>query len=139
MKQIFIILLFISAQSFAQQPPPPISKAEYDSLVNNNIFSKVEIEARFNGSFKAFLEEHLRYPREAEKKKIQGVVIIEFIVDKEGNIFDVKLSEFSPQKNKWLAAEALRVIKLSGGKWLPGYQDGKPVKSYHQQSINFML
>jgi hypothetical protein len=49
------------------------------------------------------------------------------------------LAENAPQKNKWLAAEAKRVIGLTDKKWRPGMEDGKIVKTYHEQSINFAL
>jgi protein TonB len=57
-------------------------------------------------------------------------VVVQFIVDKEGNVSDVEaLSGPAP-----LQKEAIRVIRLSG-KWEPAIQNGRPVRSYKKQPI----
>lgn len=95
-----------------------------------------EVECTFNGSFKKFLEKNLQFPERAQKLQFGNVVVIFFVVNRIGEIHDpypARSVEYS------LDHEAERVIKLSSGKWKPGYRKGQPVNSYHMQSINFAL
>jgi protein TonB len=100
-------------------------------------FTKVEIESEYPGGAAAwmrYLNRNLRYPQEAIDNEIQGTVIVQFIVDKEGKVSDVEAIS-GPEE---LRAEAVRVIKKSG-KWTPAVQNGRQVKSYKKQPIVFRL
>lgn len=100
-------------------------------------FTKVEIESDFPGGQSAwirYLTKTLVYPQEAQDNEIQGQVIVQFIVDKEGNVSDVEAIS-GPNE---LRGEAVRVIKKSG-KWTPAVQNGRQVKSYKKQPITFRL
>ena len=66
--------------------------------------------------------------------EIQGSVMVQFIVDKEGNVSNVEAVS-GPEE---LREEAIRVIKKSG-KWNPAVQNGRQVKSYKRQSVLFQL
>jgi TonB family protein len=82
-----------------------------------------------------FLSKTLRYPDNAFKHKIEGTVLIEFVVDEEGNPVDVKVIK---SVNPELDAEAVRVISASKD-WVPAIYGGKFVKSYKRQPIVFKL
>jgi protein TonB len=100
-------------------------------------FTKVEIESQYPGGMAAwarFLHKNLNYPQEAADNGIQGTVLVQFVVDKEGNVSDVTAVS-GPQE---LRAEAVRVIKKSG-KWTPAVQNGRQVKSYKSQPVGFRL
>ncbi|MBC7826496.1 MAG: energy transducer TonB [Chitinophagaceae bacterium] len=87
------------------------------------------------GSWGRYLSKNLKYPEAAVSKEIQGTVIVNFIIDKEGKIEDeflVKSVEFT------LDDEAIRLIKQSP-KWVPAVQKGRKVKSYKKQPIQFRL
>lgn len=107
--------------------------------VEDKIYNKVEIEARFNGNFRDFLEKNLKYPDGAAENGEEGTIVVEFVIDKEGNVNNIRLSENSPSKVVALYEEAARIIKRSSGKWNAGEQNGQKVKSYHQQGIKFVL
>jgi TonB family protein len=82
-----------------------------------------------------FLTKTLRYPENAWKNKIEGTVVVQFIVDEEGNPVDLKVIK---SVNAELDAEAVRVI--SGSKdWVPAVYGGRFVKSYKKQPIVFKL
>lgn len=101
------------------------------------VILKVEIESEYPGGLAAwqrFLNRSLRYPQEAVDNEIQGPVVVQFIVDREGNVSEVEAVS-GPQE---LRAEAVRVIKKSG-KWTPAIQNGRKVKSYKKQPIVFRL
>jgi len=100
-------------------------------------FTKVEIESEYPGgaaAWQRYLNRNLRYPQEAIDNEIQGAVVVQFIVDKEGNVSDVEAIS-GPNE---LRAEAVRVIKKSG-KWTPAVQNGRQVKSCKKQPIVFRL
>jgi protein TonB len=100
-------------------------------------FTKVEIESEFPGGAKAwlaFLNSHLTYPNKAVRKRIEGTVILQFIVDKEGNISDAVALTGDPI----LAEAALKALAQSP-KWNPAMQDGRLVKSYKKQPVVFRL
>lgn len=100
-------------------------------------FTKVEIESEYpggSGAWQRYLNKTLRYPQDAIDNEVQGTVVIQFIVDKEGTVSEVEAIS-GPEE---LRAEAVRVIKKSG-KWTPAVQNGRQVKSYKKQPIVFRL
>ncbi|MBC7902305.1 MAG: TonB family protein [Gemmatimonadaceae bacterium] len=100
-------------------------------------FTKVEIESDYPGGQSAwirYLNKNLAYPQDAQDNEIQGTVVVQFIVNKEGMVSDVEAIS-GPNE---LRAEAVRVIKKSG-KWTPAIQNGRQVKSYKKQPITFRL
>jgi len=102
-------------------------------------FTKVEIESTYPGgmeAWKRYLNKNFRYPDEAQNNEIQGVVVVQFIVDKEGNVSDVQA--VSGPEQGGLREEAVRVIRRSG-KWTPAIQNGNRVKSYKNQPITFRM
>ena len=126
---------------------PPVSDAgkgvveapKKDDEDYDKTFTKVEIESDFPGGASAwlrYLNKNLRYPDDAVNNEIQGTVVVQFIVDKEGNVSDVQA--ISGPDNGGLREEAVRVIKKSG-KWTPAVQNGRNVKSYKKQPIVFKL
>jgi periplasmic protein TonB len=111
---------------------PKKDEEDYDKT-----FTKVEIESEYPGGTAAwarYLNKSLKYPQEAIDNEIQGTIVVQFIVDKEGNVSDVEAVS-GPQE---LRDEAVRVIKKSG-KWTPAVQNGRQVKSYKKQPIVFKL
>ena len=113
---------------------PKKDEEDYDKT-----FTKVEIESEYPGGAAAwlrYLNKNFRYPDDAVNNEIQGTVVVQFIVDKEGNVSDV--AAISGPENGGLREEAVRVIKKSG-KWTPAVQNGRQVKSYKKQPIVFKL
>jgi protein TonB len=103
----------------------------------DKVFLKVEIESMYPGgpsAWERFLRRNLNFPDEAAENGIEGFVVVQFIVDKDGNVSNVEAVS-GPQE---LRAEAIRVIKKSG-KWTPAIQNGQPVKSYKKQPLGFKL
>lgn len=126
---------------------PPVSDAgkgvieapKKDETNYDDIFTKVEIESSYPGGAGAwmrYLNKTFRYPQEAQDEGIQGTVVVQFIVDKEGNVSEVEA--VSGPSTGGLRDEAIRVIKKSG-KWEPAVQNGRKVKSYKKQPITFKL
>jgi len=104
------------------------------------IFVKVEKEASFPGGldkWKRFLERNLNGDIPVENGSGEGTfsVVIQFIVDKEGNISDI-----TPLTTHGfgMEEEAVKVIRR-GPKWIPAEQNGQKVKSYRKQVITFLV
>lgn len=94
--------------------------------------------AEFRGGadgWRRFLEQNLQYPKYAQKKNITGVVRVQFMVSKTGEVSDVAILS-SPHES--LSKEVLRLISISP-KWTPAIQLNKPVIYRHIQSVTFRL
>ena len=103
------------------------------------IFVVVETMPEFPGGQQAlfkFLSENVKYPVIAQENGIQGRVICQFVVNKDGSIVDVEVvrSGGDPSLDK----EAVRVIK-SMPKGKPGKQRGKAVRVKYTVPVNFKL
>jgi periplasmic protein TonB len=98
----------------------------------------VEEMPEFPGGMDAlqpYLKREVRYPEAARLIGMSGVVLVEFVVEKDGSISNVKvLVPVYPD----LDAEAVRVIK-GFPKWKPGKQMGKAVRVYFQIPIRFSI
>ena len=107
---------------------------------DNVVFEKTETEPSFPGGEKAwrqFLSENLNpvVPVDSGAKAGTYVVKMQFIVDREGNISELK----SLSKNGFgTEQECLRVMRLSP-KWNPAIQNGHKVKAYKRQNITFVV
>ncbi len=106
--------------------------------VAEEIFTIVEDQPQPKGGMAAFYEyigKKLKYPAQARRMGIEGKVFVEFVVDKDGTITDVKAI-------KGIGAgcdeEAIRVIQ-SSPKWNAGKQRGRPVKVRMILPITFKL
>ncbi|MEZ0539961.1 M56 family metallopeptidase [Fibrella arboris] len=105
---------------------------------SNEIFTVVERNPEFPGGMKAlfqFLGNHVRYPDEARKKKVEGKVFVNFVVNTDGAIDRIRIL-------KGIGAgcdeEAVRVMSIMP-KWLPGIQSGRPVAVQYTLPIAFSL
>jgi len=111
---------------------------ESDSIIDAIAFKEVEVKPEFPGgepAIKQFLMEHTVYPEKALEEGIQGVVLVEFTIDKEGEVTQPKIKNaVSPE----LDAEALRVISKMPD-WTPGEHGGKKVKVKFKVPLNFNL
>jgi protein TonB len=99
------------------------------------IFRDVQVHAKFNGNWEKFLLRYLNANVPIDNGAPVGryKVIIEFVVDKEGKVSDLKAIS---NAGYGMEQEAIRVLKKSD-KWDPAIQNGYPVKAYRQQSIVF--
>lgn len=125
-----------AAAGEGQGDPPPVVKQL--SVIEPGVFTAVEHLPEFPGgvaAFGKFLGTHVRYPKDAREKGIQGRVIVTFVVEKDGKLSDIKVvRSVSPD----IDAEALRVLALSP-KWKPGTQKGKAVRVQYSVPISFTL
>ena len=102
------------------------------------IFQVVEEMPQFPGGMgeaMKFLAKNMKYPVAAQQAKIEGRVIVQFVVEKDGSVSDVKVMR---GVNSELDAEAIRVVSMMP-KWIPGKQRGKAVAVKYTMPIMFRL
>ena len=99
------------------------------------IFTTVEVDAKFNGNWKAFLERNLNPNVAIDNNAPTGryTVVMQFVVDKDGNVSDIKALT---SHGYGMEEEALRVLRKAA-KWEPAIQNGIQVKAFRKQGIVF--
>ena len=103
-------------------PPPP----DDDEAVS---FRVVEDLPQFPGGpveMMKWLTRNLKYPKQLEERKIQGKVVAEFIVNKDGSITNVNIAV--PSTSIIFDREVARVLRMMP-RWTAGMQDGKPCRT----------
>jgi periplasmic protein TonB len=116
-----------------QQVTQAVEEEEVDM-----IFTVVEEQASPVGGMPAFYEylrKNINYPELAKKMGIEGKVFVEFVIDKNGKPFDVKVMRGI---GGGCDEEAVRVVKAMPA-WNPGKQRGRPVKSKMVVPISFKI
>ncbi len=106
--------------------------------VAEHSIDELDRKPEFPGGFDVcikYLAVNVKYPKEAAKRKIQGRVIVDFVVNKDGSITDVNVVK---PVHYLLDEEAVRVVKTMP-KWNPGILDGKPVRVKYSLPITFRI
>ena len=146
---VLALLLIVNARATAQQTTKAnktareaktadvtdikINKADADT-----IFDVVEVAPEFPGGMDQmakYLSENIKYPEEAKDKGISGRVYIEFVIEKDGAVSNVKVMK---SIGGGCDEEGVRVVKAMP-KWKPGMQKGKPVRVHYVLPIFFKL
>ena len=116
----------------------PMEEVKQKEVKDEPIFQVVEEMPEFPGGMAEamkFLAKNINYPVAAQQAKIEGRVIVQFVVEKDGSVSDLKvMSGVSPE----LDAEAIRVVSMMP-KWIPGKQRGKAVAVKYTMPIMFRL
>lgn len=111
-----------------------------ESPVDGEVFVVVEKMPKFDGGdaneFRKFIAQNVVYPKVAAEQGIQGRVYVQFIITKTGNVSNVKVIRGVATS---LDQAAVDVVKLSDGRWTPGYQRGEAVNVSYTFPINFAL
>ena len=123
-------VLKIKEEIAAPAPPRPAEE--------NKIHEIVEQMPSFPGGMSAlmsWLSQNIKYPVIAAENGVKGRVIVQFVVEKDGSITDVQVvKSVDPSLDK----EAARVIK-SMPHWIPGRQNGSPVRVRYTVPVTFKL
>ena len=117
---------------------PEAKEVPADSTAKEEVFMVAEQMPEFPGGMKEmlkFLQENVKYPENAMKNNVQGRVIVQFVVEKDGTPTEFKvLRSVDPD----LDEEALRVMKAMP-KWKPGMQKGQVVRVKFTVPVSFKL
>ncbi|WP_394368490.1 TonB family protein [Hymenobacter qilianensis] len=109
-------------------PPPPTANRVYTSVEEMPLFRTGN-----NNDIVAFIQSKLEYPAEAVRNKVEGRVIIAFVIDKEGNVTDASVYKGIGSGCDEAALNAVRQLP----RFKAGKQDGKPVMVRFMVPIQF--
>lgn len=118
--------------------PPKVDERQVAGGDTTPVYTAVERVPEFPGGLEAFgkfLATNIKYPASAREQKIQGRVIITFVVERDGSLSNERIVRGITND---LDNEALRVMKLSPH-WKPGMQGNRPVRVQYSVPINFAL
>lgn len=120
-------------------PETPVENAnptaQPEAPVNFTVVQQIPV---FPGGWSAFMQwltKNLKYPYQAQKDKIQGMVVVSFIVNKDGTVADVKVSTSA---DPVLDREALRVMRMMP-RWKPGKDKGMVCRTMVAVPVVFKL
>jgi len=108
------------------------------SDTTNVVYEVVEIQPNPSGGmagWNKYLSENLRYPPNAQRKGIEGTVIVAFVVNTDGTTTDIEILR---SVGGGCDEEVIRIVKGSP-KWTPGMQRGTPVRTRMRLPLRFML
>ncbi len=132
-------------------PPPPPRKDP-----GNNVIIFVEEMPRFpgcedmaasnddkkkcaDGKLMSFVYNNIKYPAIARETSVEGMVVVQFVVEKDGSISGIKLVR---DIGAGCGQEAVRVVELMNKeslKWSPGKQQGRPLRVQFNLPVRFKL
>lgn len=108
------------------------------SQTDQKVSDTVEQMPEYPGGMQAmieFLQTNIKYPEDAAKQKVEGRVMVEFVVETDGSVSDVHVAK---QVFPSLDAEAIRVVQAMP-KWTPGKEKGKVVRVKYNLPIVFRM
>ena len=126
---VMALIFIFSCGNLNAQGKEPAKKQVYKTVENMPVYPGGD-DARVK-----FMIENVKYPAEAIKKNTQGTVFVDFIVQSDGALRDVKVQRGI---GSGCDEEAVRVIKLMP-KWVPGTEKGKPVDVQFVMPVKFKL
>ena len=132
----FLVLIITSQMTFSQTDDDEIDRILKNG--GNVCFDDMANWPSFPGGDAAlgqWLTENLQYPPDAVKNGIQGTVVVQFTVEIDGSIKNIKVVR---SKSKSLDKEAVRLMSIMP-KWNPRKKDGQPVSAYYTLPIKFRL
>lgn len=130
--------LDVAVISDAEHDPRGVEIFEITEPDENSIFQVVETQPEFPGGMAElmkYLQKNIRYPQICKEQRVQGRVIVQFVVNADSTITDVNVVK---PVNPYLDQEALRVVKAMP-KWNPGKQRGEPVRVRFTLPVTFRL
>ncbi|MCX6217182.1 energy transducer TonB [Spirosoma sp.] len=119
--------IFMTTFSLAQRPP---------KLDDPTVFTVVEKQPEFPGGMSAlstFIKTNTTYPPDAQKAGIKGTVYLSFIVERDGSRTAITILQ---GMGYGCDEEAMRVVRMMPN-WLPGSQDGHPLRVKYNLPIRF--
>lgn len=141
------IVTFKSIANVATLDPPlKETTLEWPMIKNNNIyyndsmpiFTQVDQMPHFGQNSEdllAYLSKHISYPELAREKGIEGTVVLQFIIDENGEVSDPKVLK---SIGGGCDEESIKAISQMPP-WQPGKHQGKPVKVKYTLPIKFMV
>lgn len=120
-----------------------------DKCDNDGIYTSLAHSPEYPGGVQAFLEylnDNFVYPKEAALFHVRGVIVVRFIVEKDGTISNAKVvrrvapdnADFHPEKLSLIDDEAVRLVN-GMPKWIPGKHNGETVRAYFEVPVRIRI
>ena len=135
MKRVLLILALLFTYVMVNAQSNTGSK---EKTSNEKIYDVVEIPPSFPGgqaALLAWIASHVNYPQKAMESRIEGRIIVGFVIECDGSVSQAKIIR---SVDPLLDKEAERVV-ASMPKWTPGRQNGKKVRVKCNVPVNFKL
>lgn len=123
------------AEKKSVEPIEQTPKDLNDNPLNMRIVEQLPEYPGGLAEFTKWLTKNLKYPEAARKQKIEGKVVVSFIINKDGSISDAKVAK---GVNPLLDQEAMRVINMMP-KWKPGVHNDQPCRTLFAVPIHFKI
>ncbi|MFD1255414.1 energy transducer TonB [Mucilaginibacter terrae] len=126
-KSLFIILICLCSYT---------AKSQTDTTAKQEVFYTVDVLPEYPGGIEKmyrFINKNLKYPKQAKENSIMGTVQVKFIVEKDGTLTNIEISQ---GLNTEIDAEAIRLVSLFP-KWHPGLAAGMPARVQYTIPIKF--
>ena len=107
-----------------------------DTIRTDSVYFTADVMPSFPGGpaeYVKFLTKNIKYTKQMKLTRVQGKVIMQFIVEKDGTLTNFKVTK---GPGGGTTEEAVRVMQKSP-KWKPGVKDGKPVRVQYGAPIEF--
>lgn len=141
----FVAAVFIQSCNFATEPIEEVKLEDdqtpafkQEQAPGEEVFTVVEVKPEFPGGPTAmmnFLANNISYPEQARRDSIQGRVYVNFVIEADGSVSNVKILRGI---GGGCDEEAKRVVELMP-KWTPGYQRGQAVRVSFNLPVRFKL
>ena len=135
MKRVLLILALLFTYVMVNAQNNTGSK---EKTSNEKIYDVVEIPPSFPGgqaALLAWIASHVNYPQKAMESRIEGRIIVGFVIECDGSVSQAKIIR---SVDPLLDDEAIRVV-MGMPKWTPGRQNGKNVRVKYNVPVNFRL
>ena len=135
MKRVLFILALLFTYVMVNAQSNTGSK---EKTSNEKIYDVVEMPPSFPGgqaALLAWIASHVNYPQKAMESRIEGRVIVGFVIECDGSVSQAKIIR---SVDPLLDDEAIRVV-MGMPKWTPGRQNGKNVRVKYNVPVNFRL
>ena len=135
MKRVLLILALLFTYVMVNAQNNTGSK---EKTSNKKIYDVVEMPPSFPGgqaALLAWIASHVNYPQKAMESRIEGRIIVGFVIECDGSVSQAKIIR---SVDPLLDDEAIRVV-MGMPKWTPGRQNGKNVRVKYNVPVNFRL
>ncbi len=103
------------------------------------VYEYVEQMPEYKGGQEAmmqFLGKNIKYPNAAKEAEVEGIVVLQFVVQTDGTLKDIEVVK---DLGYGTAEEAVRVLKMMDGQWKSGKQNGAPILVRYTLPVRYAM
>ena len=128
----FVIALFFAGTLKSQDTIKVQKDAAYQTV------EVMPVPEEGIAGFYKYISQNIHYPDSARNNGISGKVFTKFVIERDGSMSNVQVLKGVPACPE-CDAEAVRVLESYPGKWIPGKQNGRTVRTYFNLPLTFKI